>query len=85
MRPCGRSRCDGAQEKEAYTMKRKGTILAGAGFLVVALCSIHRIVGYVQAGDLRLSTWLMIVGAALMAMGGIGMLVSGLRGGKDGK
>ena len=66
-------------------MKQKGTILAGAGFLVVALCSVHKIVGYVQAGDLRLSTWLMIVGAALMAMGGVGMLVSGLRGGKDGK
>lgn len=66
-------------------MKRKGTILAGAGFLVIALCSIHRIVGYVQAGDLRLSTWLMIVGTALMAIGGVGMLVSGIRGGRDGK
>ena len=85
MRHCGRSRCDGAQEKEGYAMKRKGTILAGAGFLVVALCSVHKIVGYVQAGDLRLSTWLMIVGAALMAIGGVGMLVSGIRGGRDGK
>ena len=64
-------------------MKQKGTILAGAGFLVVALCSIPRIVGYVQAGDLRLSTWLMIVGAALMAIGGVGMLVSGIRSGRD--
>ena len=64
-------------------MKQKGTILAGTGFLVIALCNIHRIVGYVQAGDLRLSTWLMIVGTALMAIGGIGMLVSGIRGGRD--
>lgn len=66
-------------------MKQKGTILAGAGFLVSALCSVHRIVGYVQACDLRLSTWLMIAGAALMAIGGVGMLVSGIRGGRDGK
>lgn len=66
-------------------MKQKGTILAGAGFLVIALCSIHRIVGYVQAGDLRLSTWLMIVGAALMIIGGVGMVISGIRGGRDGK
>ena len=66
-------------------MKRKGTIIAGAGFLLLALAQIHGIVGYVQAGDLGVSTWLMMAGTVLMAVGGVGMLFAGLRGGKDGK
>lgn len=66
-------------------MKRKGTIIAGAGFLLLALAQIHGIVGYVQAGDLGVSTWLMMAGTVLMAVGGTGMLFAGLRGGKDGK
>ena len=66
-------------------MKRKGTIIAGAGFLLLSLAQIHGIVGYVQAGDLGVSTWLMMAGTVLMAVGGVGMLFAGLRGGKDGK
>ena len=66
-------------------MKQKGTIIAGAGFLLLALAQIHGIVGYVQAGDLGVSTWLMMAGTVLMAVGGVGMLFAGLRGGKDGK